>query len=303
MLQQFLMLPKRFIHHFRTIHIVSDNNNAIYWIVKKQQTKDNTYITILNRIYKIAKRINEYYNIIIFFQTCKRETNHAIIIADRLAKMATKIMNNKAPINICPISKKIAKKLMNKRLYKASKINVINNIKKNHLISNNIYKWRYYISRNFDPMKELLLKQFQTSILIKLRSSHIELNNTKHLLKHHSYYKLQCQINNGHLQYIKCTLNCCKYNNSGKCDNCDSIEDVNHFLLNCNKYDKIRKKLMLMITPIYEYHHVNINLKTILFPPKNMKWCHRKMILANVCNYVLLTNRLRLKIYPSLDYD
>eukprot|EP01084_Bolivina_argentea_P259813 438568_1 len=128
--------------------------------------------------------IYEKYGIITYLQKCKRETHHAIMIADRLAKKATKWCNINTASLYCPISLKTAKKLTTKQMYKS-----LLNLQKHHIISCNIYQWRKYLNDNLDVEKELELKQYETSILLKLRSSHNELNRAKHILKHYKLYQ------------------------------------------------------------------------------------------------------------------
>eukprot|EP01084_Bolivina_argentea_P061552 112498_1 len=46
-----------------------------------------------------------------------------------------------------------------------------------------------YTPIDYNALKELKIPQYQTSILIQLRSEHCPLNVTKHILKHYKYYK------------------------------------------------------------------------------------------------------------------
>eukprot|EP01084_Bolivina_argentea_P150436 262716_1 len=69
---------------------------------------------------------------------------------------------------------------------------------------------------HFNALKELPIPQYQTAILMQLRSEHSPLNITKHKLQHYQYYKIMHKNNNGHLQIMKCNQICCKSNNSGR---------------------------------------------------------------------------------------
>eukprot|EP01084_Bolivina_argentea_P040355 74579_1 len=90
---------------------------------------------------------------------------------------------------------------------------------------------------------------------------------------------------------IKC--NCCTLNNSGRCNYCDKIEDVFHYMFNCNKYNKERKRLIFTLIPIYVQYNTTISLKTLLFPPKPLTWAHRKLILQSISIYVINTGRFK----------
>eukprot|EP01084_Bolivina_argentea_P040354 74578_1 len=150
-----------------------------------------------------------------------------------------------------------------------------------------------YTPIDYNALKELRLPQYQTTILIQLRSEHCPLNATNHVLKHYKYYKNMHAINNGHLQFIKCNNKCCALNNSGKCNYCNKIEDVYHYIINCKKYNNHRKQLMYSIMPIYLQYHLTISLKTILFPPKSLTWAHRKLVLQSISSYVINTDRFK----------
>eukprot|EP01084_Bolivina_argentea_P002361 4352_1 len=137
------------------------------------------------------------------------------MIADRLAKKATEWCDINTTTLHCPISRKTAKKLIAKQL---------------------------------DVEKELELDQYQTSILLKLRSSHNELNRCKHILKHYNLYQNVNCIEDGINEYIDCKYNCCIKNNSGKCIHCNTIENEYHFIFACPKYDKMRYNITFSTT-------------------------------------------------------
>ncbi len=164
-----------------------------------------------------------------------------------------------------------------------------------HVISKNIYLWRYYINIHFNALKELRIPQYQIAILMQLRSEHSPLNLTQHKLQHYKYYKNMHEINNGHLQIMKCDQQCCNLNNSGRCNHCNKIEDVHHFIFNCKQYDNYRQQLLYHVIPIYLQYNMNISLKTLLFPPKSLTWAHRKMVLQSICIYVINTTRFHSK--------
>eukprot|EP01084_Bolivina_argentea_P145692 255319_1 len=146
---------------------------------------------------------------------------------------------------------------------------------------------------HFNALKELRIPQYQTAILMQLRSEHSPLNLTKHKLKHYKYYKNMHKINNGHLQIMKCDQPCCKLNNSGRCTYCNQIEDVHHVIFNCNQYNNYRTQLLHHIIPIYLQYNTDVSLKTLLFPPKSLTWKHRKLVLQSICVYIINTMRFQ----------
>ncbi len=106
---------------------------------------------------KLYFKVFHTYNIITYLQKCRRETHHAIMLADRLAKKATEWCDINTAVTHCPISRKTAKKLIAKQLYIISKNKSLLNLQQHHIISYNIYKWRNYLYDNLDVKKELEL--------------------------------------------------------------------------------------------------------------------------------------------------
>ena len=80
----------------------------------------------------------------------------------------------------------------------------------------------------------------------------------------------------------------------GRCQFDSAIETVLHFVMECNNYSDIRQSLRQTVEPILKSYNYVYKLKTILFPPKDLRWAHRKMILDSLCNYVQLSKRFSL---------
>ncbi len=251
-------------------------------------TTDGTYLKIINRIYDVCNHFYSLYKFKIYFQKCYRETHHGIIIADRLAKFATQ--QHFSDCKIGPIARSTAKKLVTKYLYQTSKTNAFKNLKNDHVMSRNVYKWKSYLEINLDIEKEMALPNYQTAILLKLRSGHNELHASRHQLIHHSEYTFQMQQQPNKFVYLNCINECCKKINAGLCS-CGEFEDVYHFILQCNQYDSLRFDLIQLILPSYHLYNVDLNLKTLLYPPCTMNWEHRKLILNSLCQYVLKSGR------------
>ncbi len=86
-------------------------------------------------------------------------------------------------------------------------------------------------------------------------------------MKHYNLYQNVNCIENGITTYIDCKYNCCINNNSGRCLDCNVIEDEYHFMFICPKYKKARDMLWNKIDYLYRQYQIEIDLHTILFPP------------------------------------
>ncbi len=294
-LLQIQKLPAPFLSNFSSIHVICDNDQAIYWITGQLKTNEPVIIKILKTIHKLLNALYSTWNFITYFQRTKRDTNHGIKIADELAKRAVELydINSKFVLRQ-PISQKTVKKLIKKCIKNNFQKNALTNLKSVHLISRNIYLWRYHIKKYYQPLKELEFDRFENSILIQLRSGHIKLNNYLHIQKHQKYYYQMNKLNKGHIQYMICNNKCCENNNSGRCNYCGKIEDVNHFVLICPKYKIQRNLIFDTIQSLHTLYKqkFELTLKNILFPPLH-RWEHRKMVLSSLILYVLNTNRLK----------
>eukprot|EP01084_Bolivina_argentea_P269080 457202_1 len=104
-----------------------------------------------------------------------------------------------------------------------------------------------------------------------LRAQVLNLNLNLHVMKHSKYYRQQNKQQNGHIQFINCSEQCCEENNSGKCEYDNKLETIKHFIIDCNKYQVPRNDLISTITPYYQYYQIPIQLKTLLFVPQFYK--------------------------------
>ncbi len=86
---------------------------------------------------------------------------------------------------------------------------------------------------------------------------------------------------------------CCSGNNSGRCDVCNRVEDVEHYIMNCRKYNVQRQNLFEIASPTLQQNGFDLNLKNVLFPPIRLNWQHRKLILDSLIEYVLKTKRFK----------
>ena len=119
--------------------------------------------------------------------------------------------------------------------------------------------------------------------MTRLRTEHIRLNRYAHVLQHYQYYKLQALCNGTHVQYFHCRDDCCDSNNSGRCEYDGGIETVEHFIMACGRFEQARADMCTVIEPILYFYKHDYNLKNILFPPRDLRWSHRKMVLDSLC--------------------
>ena len=129
-----------------------------------------------------------------------------------------------------------------------------------------MHNWNIMKS-NYNILKDYKLNSYKNiKIINQLRSQHISLNGYHHILLHYDYYKKQIEENGKITKLLNCLLNCCITNHSGKCNECNIMETVNHFLLICNKYNNLRSQCFWKIERIMDNYGLEFNLKNILFP-------------------------------------
>eukprot|EP01083_Nonionella_stella_P147185 463944_1 len=164
-----------------------------------------------------------------------------------------------------------------------------------HVISQNMHIWHNIHIATKLEMK--MLNHLQYGILTQLRTEHIRIQYYIHKLHHYSYYKEQHRHNHHHIQHIRCTLSDCECKD-GICQFCNDNKygNVKHLILECPQIDIMREQY---ITPCINlvrrtYHTSPLPLlQALLFPPKNVRWHHRKMILSSITDFVLRSNHLK----------
>ncbi len=198
---------------------------------------------------------------------------------------------------------KCIKDIIKKRICKKDWKQKIKELKKTHIISVNMYHWRKYIEIHYNPMEEYhYLPGISIKIMKALRSQVLNLNLNLHVREHSDYYRIQKKQQNGHIQFMICNDQCCTPNNTGRCTYDNKLETIKHYMIDCMKYEILRKDLYDTIAPYYHFYNIPIQLKTILFVPKyyhndqhqkrKIRWQHRKMILNSVIKYVIHTKRI-----------
>ncbi len=166
------------------------------------------------------------------------------------------------------------------------------NIHTNAVISRNMALWNIYDEKQPIKWDKIQYQIEEFALLTFLRSEHIRLNWYFHIRNHYKYYKNQIKTYNNINTKLICTDDCCITNNNGLCMDCNAPETVYHFLIECGKYDMVRQLYIFPIYQLLQQHIQNVSLKDLLFPPINLKWMHRKMILDNVIYYTKATNRV-----------
>ncbi len=285
---------KQLLRKYQTIHIITDNKNMFNWIAHKQNVNESYIFKLIHQIYKYIINI-QIFNVQFKLQWCERGIWFGNNEADKLAKNAvdeyllcdqkqytesiTKISTNVLKTHL----KNEWKKRKRKNIQKQEKVTVI---------SRNMETWKIYDEAQpiwFD-MRQYTVHNY--GLLTQLRTEHIRLNWYFHARKHHKGYKTQILLHKCIKNIIKCDEKCCLTNNKGQCNVCETPETVYHFIIKCRKYNQIRS---IHLHPIYKLMKNNkypLTLKTLLFPPINMKWLHRKMILDSVLAFVNMTKRI-----------
>ncbi len=228
------------------------------------------------------KYLNENNGICFRLYWCKRGIWRGNINADKLAKYA---VDNRNKLNI--VSQKLlpTKNTINTYLKKQK-------LKQMFLDLDNVHN---VISWNWDNLYLTypilidfkLLSMRKLKIINQLRTGHIYLYQYSHKLQHYKYYKQHTNIQLN----IKCEQKCCAKYNGGYCTLCNKPETVIHFIFKCIRFNKLRCKYLIPIQDILMNKNIVFSLKNVLFPPSNLRWMHRKLILNNLSDYVLNTKR------------
>ena len=92
---------------------------------------------------------------------------------------------------------------------------------------------------------------------------------------------------------MRCKNPCCNSFNSGHCPHCnDTLETVNHVIMECPMYNKCRYILYCKSMTILNESHLHINLKNLLFPPLTLSQRYRMEIFNLTCKYMIGINRI-----------
>ncbi len=284
-----LLLKK---HH--AIHIITDNENAFHWITQQQTVNEKYNYQLILQIYKKITEL-KICKLDVILQCCRRGIWNGNNKADALAKCAVddyiKYNGLQHHNHITRISTNTMKTYI-KSQWNIIKAKQTRNIHTNAVISRNMALWNIYNEKQPIKWDKIQYQIEEFALLTYLRSEHVRLNWYFHVRRHYKYYKNQIKQYDNISTKLTCTDVCCIDNNNGLCNDCTLPETVYHFLIECGKYDVLRQ---LYIFPIYELlqqHIQNVSLKDLLFPPINLKWMHRKMILDNIIQYTKATNRI-----------
>ena len=250
------------LNNINQIYIFSDNKNTLDITSNIIFNKNEIYQKIKNDIYNKAIIINKP----IIIQKCKSKQNNYNKKVDKLAK----IQNRKININhINPlfISYDMIKKENKYLFYNINIQNWYNYI--NNTLYSKHFKLNQIIPEDFHESDLIYMNSNETSYLIQLYSSHINLN-------HFKYYKL-------------------KNINSPNCIFCKTPETIDHFLFKCNKYSDLIKSRNNMIKNLLDTNNLNyeIDYKLLCYSNKNLPQKIRIKIKKYIINYIILTNRFK----------
>ena len=226
------------------------DKNEIYNSIKKQ---------ILAKI--------EIISIEIIIQKCKSKKNNYNKIVDNMAKKRSKHIDIEQ-INPKFISYEMIKK-ENKNIYNNIKIQRWYNYIDNTDYSVHFKKYNINIE-DYHSDDLLFMTSTETSILLKLYSSHIELN-------HYLFYKLK-----------KIDTPLCKW--------CNQNETLNHYLFDCKHYInliKIRDTNIKEILIKSNLNNIKIDYPLICYSNKCIKQDIRIKIKKIIIKYIINTDRFK----------
>ena len=196
-----------------------------------------------------------------------------------------------------PISIKIFNEQI-KKIISSTYKNALNTGKP--VISRNLQEWNIYNNYNIkDLFCDLkLLSLLYLAILTRLRSGHIQLNLCLHQIRHRNYYQNQYESYGKILNYLKCEEQCCINNQSGKCGFCcDQYESVQHYLMECKQYTKLRFILYCRSMMILNKYQLDFKLQNLLFPNDLIHHADMKLLYEQICSYVINTKRIFFNIH------
>ena len=289
-LKHLLFYEYKILSNMKNIYMVTDNKQVLKWISGEYKVRESYFYDIIINIYKYVNEIYKKCKTTTSLQWCKGHMFKGNEEADILAKQAVEEneYKNKTTTKTTPISISTTKNIVKKLIYREA---IKNQYTKQHIISNILKKWNIFEEYGIKQLEIdiNMLTKLQYSILTQLRTGHVKLNFCLHQLNHMDYYKQQYNENNGNInKYLTCNKICCLENNSGHCKYCkNSLETVQHFIMDCKKYNQQRHKFYHKSMQILFLYQLNFTLKNILFPPLNMKNQHRKHIFDLLCNFVL----------------
>ncbi len=278
-----------------TIHIITDNENAYNWIAQHKSINEKYVFQLILQIYKQIEKLKQY-KLQVLIQCCRRGIWNGNNKADSLAKRAVdeyiKYNGLRYGNMVTPISTNTMKTHIRNQ-WDIIKHKQTQTLHTNAVISRNMALWQIYDEKQpiIWDQKQFEIEEY--AILTFLRSEHIHLNWYFHVRNHYKYYKNEIKHHNYIKDQLICIDECCVNNNNGLCIDCDLPETVYHFLIKCEKYSLLRQYYIYPIYELLQQHFDEISLKYLLFPPINMKWYHRKMILDSIINYTKATNRIR----------
>ena len=149
----------------------------------------------------------------------------------------------------------------------------MNLIQPNHIISNNLLKWKIFDKFDFNTFNNdvQILTKSQLQIITQLRTAHLPLNRCMHTLQHSKCYHQQMDDHGLIIRYLHRNDLCCKKYNSGRCI-CGSnqMETIQHYVMECHLYNKLRLGLYCECMYGFESMSIIIWIKTANDPNVNV---------------------------------
>ncbi len=270
-----------------TIKIWSDSKSTLQYLnftafPKYQNTKEE-----IQKVFQNLKTIQcKYPNHTVHFKKIKAHSNHPH--NDKVDKLA----NNAAKSGgydrnkLGDISYQVQLTQIHQSIMKNRKQQWAHRKNKNAII----YKYNRWYTNHLYHILFKNMNIHQIGMATRIISEHIELNQYLH--------KYELKNDENIIQ------------SSPNCSYCNEIESVEHFLLNCNKYQPQRTKLFNNITKIWSGYNNgwNISIGTLLFPYiiklNNIRQISNDetlMIWKEILSYTRSTNRFKNLFKINLD--
>ena len=259
-----------YLNEYDIIHIVTDSETSRDLILNEKQSKDEINVSLIDQIQKII-HILHHWEITVNIQWTPSHSNikYNEKVDNTAKEGADLVIDNTDSFKfISYVSIKNEVKL--KAAYKQHQNweNYINTTK----WSIHLRDWE--ITENAVFIEELeKLSRTEYSIIYKLYTMHLQLN---HFRKH-------------------------RYNqNDDKCLHCEEIEDIEHYMMECNQYKEIRIERDRKLKELYRLNDITYNgtIKELIYP--NDKLMMESRIIHHHINIDYTYNTKRFKKWKEL---